>query len=254
MIEKWYSTFKLPLTFEQFERLPQNRAYKYEYCDGHAWLTPRPQSYHAVLDLGSFVRPIDSMGTEEELRIHLLTDEDWDQLPPLFAAAFHRVQPFASLTDGVRLQAAQECLRGTKEGTEGPLIPPASLVAMRKSDAALVGALLTTLAPNGDPALALVAVEDASSARCHRAADRTASFDVGLRRPLACSFRSGNRFARRDCASTYPTGIFATGQHVSPGQRIQHSMALASRFPPIALPRLHAVDPAADAPEESLKP
>ena len=29
MIEKWYSTFKLPLTFEQFERLPQNRAYKY---------------------------------------------------------------------------------------------------------------------------------------------------------------------------------------------------------------------------------
>ena len=71
------------------------------------------------------------MGTEG-IRIHLLTDEDWDQLPPLFAAAVHRVQPFASLTDGVRLQAAQECLRGTKEGQEGPLIPPASLVAMRR--------------------------------------------------------------------------------------------------------------------------
>ena len=151
MIEKWYSAFKLPLTFEQFERLPQNRAYKYEYCDGHAWLTPRPQSYHAVLDLGSFARPIDSMETEEELRIRLLADEDWDQLPPLFTAAFHRVQPFASLTDQVRLQAAQECLRGTKEGAEGPLMAPASLVAVRKSDEALVGALLTTLAPNGDP-------------------------------------------------------------------------------------------------------
>jgi hypothetical protein len=28
MIEKWFSTIELPLTFGQFEQLPQNPAYK----------------------------------------------------------------------------------------------------------------------------------------------------------------------------------------------------------------------------------
>lgn len=150
MIERWFSASKLPLTFEQFKRLPQNRAYKYEYSDEHAWLTPRPQSYHAMLNLGSFVRPIAGMGTQEELHIRLLAEEDWYQLPPLFAAAFHRVQPFASLADEARLLAAEECLRETKEGANGPLVPQASLVAVRKSEGALVGAFLTTLSPGGD--------------------------------------------------------------------------------------------------------
>jgi hypothetical protein len=152
MIEKWYSSLKLPLTFEQFAQLPQNRAYKYEYWDDQAWLTPRPQSHHAMLDLASFARPIAGMATEEALAIRPLADEDWDRLPPLFAAAFHRVQPFASLADAARLRAAQECLQETRKGAEGPLVLQASLVAVRPSDGALIGAFLTTLSPDEDPA------------------------------------------------------------------------------------------------------
>jgi len=150
MLEKWYSTIELPLTFGQFEQLPQNPAYKYEYFDGHAWLTPRPKSYHALLDLRSFVRPIPEIATEDEVLVRPLADEDWEGLPKVLSAAFHGVQPFTSLADGARLEAAQDCLRQTKEGGEGPLVADACVVAAVRSDSALVGALLTTLLPAGD--------------------------------------------------------------------------------------------------------
>jgi hypothetical protein len=151
MIEQWFSTIELPLTFEQFERLPQNPAYKWEYFDGRAWLTPRPKMYHALLDLRSLDLAMAAPATQEEVVIRPLADEDWQRLPPVFAAAFYRVQPFASLTDEVRLQAAQACLEETREGGEGPLIADACLAAVRKSDAAPIGALLATLTPAGDP-------------------------------------------------------------------------------------------------------
>jgi hypothetical protein len=150
MLERWYSTIELPLTFRQFEQLPQNPAYKCEYFDGHAWLTPRPKSYHALLDLRSFVRPIPAVATEEEVVVRPLVDEDWSRLPKVLSAAFHRVQPFASLADETRLEAAHDCLRQTKERGEGPLVEDACVVAAVRSDSALVGALLTTLLPAGD--------------------------------------------------------------------------------------------------------
>ena len=151
MIEKWFTTIELPLTFAQFLALPQNPAYKYEYFDGRAWLTPRPKSCHALLDLRSVTGPVAALATQDDFIVRRLVDEDWRQLPPLFAAAFHRVQPFASLADEVRLEAAGECLRRTKEGTEGPLIAEANLVAACKSDDAPIGALVTTLMPARDP-------------------------------------------------------------------------------------------------------
>lgn len=150
MIEKWFSTIELPLTFAQFEQLPQNRAYKYEYFDGHAWLTPQPKSYHALLDLRSFVRPIEAIALDEAVTVRPLAAEDWEGLPSLFAAAFYRVQPFASLSDEGRFRAAQECLRQTRDGAEGPVIADAALVAARGSDGALIGALTTTLGPARD--------------------------------------------------------------------------------------------------------
>ena len=40
MIDDWFSAIELPITWQQFWQLPQNPAYKYEYFDGHAWLSP----------------------------------------------------------------------------------------------------------------------------------------------------------------------------------------------------------------------
>jgi GNAT superfamily N-acetyltransferase len=149
VIDKWFSAIELPLTFEQFEQLPQNPAYKYEYFEGTAWLSPRPKSYHAVLDLPAFAPPIETL-TEEPVHIRPLVDDDWESLPGVFAAAFHRVQPFASVDDDTRLQAARECLQSTRDGREGPLIAEACLVATAESDEALLGGVLTTLIPPGD--------------------------------------------------------------------------------------------------------
>ena len=57
MIDDWFSAIELPLNMRQFRQLPQNPAYKYEYFDGHAWLSPRPKSCHAILDLQSLDAP-----------------------------------------------------------------------------------------------------------------------------------------------------------------------------------------------------
>jgi len=145
MIDDWFSAIKLPLTWEQFWQLPQNPAYKYEYFDGHARLSPRPKSHHVVLDLRTFARPIAEMATDDKVAIRPLQDADWQQLPRLFAAAFHRVQPFASLTDDDRLAAAEDCLGHTREGGDGPVIDEACLVAAREE--MLTGAILITLPP-----------------------------------------------------------------------------------------------------------
>src|SRR5690242_3037494 len=51
MIDRWFSEIELPLTFEQFKTLPTNPAYKYEYFDAKAWLSPRPKSCHVLLNL-----------------------------------------------------------------------------------------------------------------------------------------------------------------------------------------------------------
>ncbi len=107
MIDKWFSTIELPITFEQFYRLPQNPAYKYEYFSRQAWLTPRPKSDRAMLDLAAFKQPIGEVSAREEVAIRRLADADWAELSQVFAAAFFRVQPFASLTDEARLEAAK---------------------------------------------------------------------------------------------------------------------------------------------------
>jgi GNAT superfamily N-acetyltransferase len=145
MIDDWFSAIEVPLTWQQFWQLPRNPAYKYEYFDGRGWLSPRPKSCHAVLDLRTFARPIAGMATHDEIVIRPLQDADWQQLPGLFAAAFHRVQPFASLTDEDRLKAAEDCLGHTQRSGEGPLVGEACLVAAR--DDTLVGANLITLPP-----------------------------------------------------------------------------------------------------------
>ena len=53
MCDEWMPTIKLPLSKEQFQQLPRNPAYKYEYLDGLAYLSPRARHYHAALDLSA---------------------------------------------------------------------------------------------------------------------------------------------------------------------------------------------------------
>src|SRR2546423_4543861 len=115
MCDQWMPTLLLPLTREQFYQLPRNAAYRYELLSGQVVLSPRPKHYHALLDL-------QPRGEDETLSMRRLQADDWDVLPKVFAASFHRIQPFGSLDDATRLEAARQCLERTRVGGDGPWI------------------------------------------------------------------------------------------------------------------------------------
>ena len=148
MLDRWFSVIKLPLSWRQFHRLPENPAYKYEYFDKTAWLSPRPKFYHARLDLhGREGEQPGEVDAQEPVTVRRLEDRDWPLLTRPFAVSFCRVQPFASLSDRRRLEAARDCLKFTREGGDGPIIHPACHVALSEGHRYPVGAILVTLVP-----------------------------------------------------------------------------------------------------------
>jgi hypothetical protein len=148
MFEHWFRALKLPLTVKQFHQLPQNPAFKYEYFEKTAWLSPRPQYYSARLALGPQDQPAPlELDASEPVGFRGLEQRDWGRLSSLFAAAFRQVQPFAGLSERQQLKAARECLQATRDGLDGPLIEPACHVAVRREDGDLRGAMLITLVP-----------------------------------------------------------------------------------------------------------
>ena len=140
MIEKYFRLMRHRMAIEDFERLPRNPAYKYEYLDGEGWLTPRPHFFHAILDL---VPP----GHGEPFGLRPLPPGEILDLVPLFRAAFRRVQPFASLSDQEAEQAGRESLENTLRGSDGPLVEPACFCAYEEGSQRPAGAILITLLP-----------------------------------------------------------------------------------------------------------
>jgi hypothetical protein len=151
MLDRWFSVIKLPMSWRQFHRLPRNPAYKYEYLEKAAWLSPRPKFYSARRVLGGEpAGPALDTELPEAVDFRRLEDRDWSRLSRVFAGSFERVQPFASLGDQRRLEAARDCLKHTREGHDGPIIAPACHVAVDPKDGDPVGAVLVTLVPPVD--------------------------------------------------------------------------------------------------------
>ncbi len=148
MTDRWFEHIELPISIDQFETLPRNSAYKYEYYDGAAHLSARPKCYNALLDLnrpGAARRPPEPL---DGLELRALTAGDWDDLVVLFARAFHNVQPFASLTGEHRLEAARGCLQRTRTGGDGAILAPACFTAWARNKSEppdRIGAALVTL-------------------------------------------------------------------------------------------------------------
>lgn len=136
-----YRRVELPITIDQFHTLPRNSAYKYEYWDGRAVLSPRPKAQRAVLDL----RPLPRAG---EWDVRPLPPGEITGLDRLFYSAFARQQPFASLDEDTGRKAGRECLRRTAEGEEGPLIEAACFQVFGRHFDGPVGAALVTLEPD----------------------------------------------------------------------------------------------------------
>jgi GNAT superfamily N-acetyltransferase len=142
-------SLRLRLTPEEFRRLPRSPAYKYDYLSGEAWLTPWPRHYHAVLPLPP-PPALEPPELPEGARVRPVEEADLDALGQIFAEAFARALPFASLTEEARGRAGREHLRRTVSGAEGPWVRPASFVA-EAADGQPVGAAFVTLLPDGDP-------------------------------------------------------------------------------------------------------
>lgn len=150
MCDEWMPRLELPIDFEQFQQLPRNAAYKYEYFNERAWLSPRPRYYHALLDLAAWAeQPLE--GANRKAQIRPFRSADWEGLAPLFSAAFDRQQPFCGLDDDRALAAAHKALEHTRSGGDGPWIEQASFVATDGASGPEIGAILLTLLPNTDP-------------------------------------------------------------------------------------------------------
>src|SRR5439155_9473945 len=107
MCDQWMPTIELALTLEQFHQLPRNPAYKYEFLSGKAYLTPRARHHHAVLDLDR--RPV----SDDEL-IRPITANALGKFVPLFCGAFRGIQPYGSLDEPTREQAARQAMERTR--------------------------------------------------------------------------------------------------------------------------------------------
>ena len=142
MCDEWMPYIQLPLTIEEFRQLPRNSAYKYEYLSKRVHLSPRPKHYHAVLELGS-------IQVDESVGVQSIQASELGSLERLFAGAFRHTQPYGSLDDDTLLEAARQALERTRAGGDGPWIMQASFVA--KLEEKLIGAILITLLPHGDP-------------------------------------------------------------------------------------------------------
>jgi GNAT superfamily N-acetyltransferase len=147
MCDEWMSTIELPLTVEDFRKLPRHPAYKYEYLNRRACLVPRAKFYHAMLDLNG--SQIDG-GTPRNVTTRLIEDGDIPNLEMVFAAAFAAYLPFAALEASRRAQAAQDALLKVRTGGEGPWIRKTSFLAVAQENK-LAGAIFITLLPEEDP-------------------------------------------------------------------------------------------------------
>jgi hypothetical protein len=150
MCDEWMPVVRLHISSTEFRQLPQNAGYKYEYLDDYALLSPRPKCYHARLDLQAPPRSDLPTVQGEDVRLRPMVTDDFTEMVELFAAAFHRYQPFSGLEDAARLAAAAACLEKSRSGGDGPWITEASFVADNVHGKAL-GAIIITLLPEGDP-------------------------------------------------------------------------------------------------------
>lgn len=147
MCDEWMPSLTLALTAAEFRRLPRHAAYRYEYIDGHALLSPWPRTYHACLDLTT----TPSACAAERVSLRAVRAEEHAELTELFATAFAQRQPFGSLETSERRSAAAACLRRTFDGGDGPWVADASFAAVDSEAGRLVGVILITLLPGGDP-------------------------------------------------------------------------------------------------------
>ncbi|MHB2020842.1 MAG: GNAT family N-acetyltransferase [Candidatus Xenobia bacterium] len=135
-----FPDLRLALPFEEWHRLPRNPAFKYEYIEGQARMTPRPATATVVLPLHAW-QPIK---LRRPPRVRQLQERDWKTLHQVFYAAFFHEMPFHCLSERKAKALARSCMQHTREGGDGELVHAASVVA-ESERSGVEGAALITL-------------------------------------------------------------------------------------------------------------
>ncbi len=228
MCDEWMPRLELPISFEQFQQLPRNAAYKYEYFHEAAWLNPRPRYYHALLDLEPWAeRPL--QGIHRKAKLRAVRPTDWQELAPLFSAAFQRQQPFCGLDDERGLAAAQE--PGTHPQRRRWSMDRTSQLRRHAGRRRYRSRrhLGDAAARQRSQQLAQLSLEGAAAAGRAGALPWPAAFDVDLRQPVRGRPRYRHLAVERRRPRAARTGVQTIGQHVSHRQRFEHAVALAQR-------------------------
>jgi GNAT superfamily N-acetyltransferase len=140
----------LSISFEEWELLPYQPGWKYEYWDGHAHITPNHQT--AVTTAAVTPRPVNAPCT---LRHVLLADET--SLLAVYMEAFADNQAFCDYTNAQFLDAARLDLRKSFTGQRAPLLTASRVaVAPTATGEQLVGAALLSRDREYGPVLDLL--------------------------------------------------------------------------------------------------
>src|SRR5438876_2331909 len=141
---------RLPMRFEDWELLPYQPGWKYEYWGGCAHITPNHQT--AVT-----VAPVTPRPVTAPCVIRPVRPADETPLLAVYLAAFADNQAFCDYTDEKMHDAARRDLRESFTGHRAPLLAAARVaVATAAADAPLVGAALLSRDREYGPVLDLL--------------------------------------------------------------------------------------------------
>jgi RimJ/RimL family protein N-acetyltransferase len=141
---------RLPMSFEEWELLPYQPGWKYEYWDGRAHITPNHQT--AVTTAIVTPRPVNA-----PCALRRVLPEDEAPLLAVYMEAFAENQAFCDYTDAQFLDAARRDLRDSFTGHRAPLLTAARVaVATEATGEQLVGAALLSRDREYGPVLDLL--------------------------------------------------------------------------------------------------
>jgi GNAT superfamily N-acetyltransferase len=133
----------IPMTSAEFDLLPQEIGWKYEYADGHASIRPRalaarlrvPITRHIVRDTGCLFRPI--------------TEDDTPGLVRAFTDGFRDTVEYCDCTGAQVRQAGVDAIRTFFAGRRGTFHPASRLAVLENRRYLIAGAALIVQKDDG---------------------------------------------------------------------------------------------------------
>jgi len=132
------------MSWEEFERMPMELGWKYEYWDGQAHITPRAQLVTVTVELkarrahcGAALRGVDERDEEELASLYLAAFRDtveycdWES-PKIAASARQNIRSFFAGRRGEPLPASRVAV-GAERGGAGRLVGAALVVGSEES-------------------------------------------------------------------------------------------------------------------------